>query len=76
MLEKEVKVGKIYRHFKGTLHRVLCVAKDSENLEDMVVYTHEGKDEIWVRPLSMFLSVVDHDKYPEVEQKYRFELVE
>ena len=76
MLEKEVRVGKIYRHFKGTLHRVLFVAKDSETLDDMVVYTHEGKVEICVRPISMFLSEVDHDKYPEVEQKYRFELVD
>lgn len=75
MLEREVKIGKIYRHFKGTLHRVICVAKDSETLEDMVVYTHEGEDSIWVRKFSEFISEVDHNKYPDVVQKYRFELI-
>jgi len=67
---REVKIGK-YRHFKGNIITVLYLAKDSETLEDLVVYEHDG--EIWVRPKEMFLSEVDHEKYPEIKQKYRFE---
>ena len=44
-------------------------------LEDCVVYTHEGSEELWVRPLSMFTSLVDKEKYPDVEQIHRFELI-
>lgn len=75
MLERKIKVGGIYKHFKGTFHRVICIAKDSESLEDMVVYTHEGENEFWVRPKDMFLSEIDSNKYPNVKQKYRFELI-
>ncbi len=73
---REVKINGIYKHFKGTYHRVLTIAKDSETLEEMVVYTHENDEGIWVRPLKEFLSEVDKTKYPQVEQKYRFELQE
>ena len=73
MLEREVKVGSYYRHFKGSIHKVICIAKDSETLEDKVVYTHEDTKEVWVRDKREFLSEVDHNKYPDVSQKYRFE---
>ena len=47
--------GKIYRHYKGNMYKVLCVAKHSETLEEMVVYQAlYGDGEIWVRPLSMW----------------------
>lgn len=75
-MNREVKPNQLYRHFKGTTHLIICVAKDSETLKDIVVYTHEEDGEIWVRPLDMFLSEVDHEKYPDIEQKYRFELIE
>ena len=75
MLEREVKVNGLYKHFKGTLHKVICIAKDSETLEEKVVYTHDDTKEVWVREKSEFLSLVDHNKYPTVTQKYRFELV-
>ena len=68
------QAGKIYRHFKGTYYRIICIARDSETLEEMVVY--ENRDDSgkkFVRPLSMFMSEVDHEKYPECRQKYRFE---
>lgn len=67
------KIGEVYRHFKGNIITVLEIAKHTENLEEMVVYEHDG--EIWVRPLSMFLEKVDKEKYPDVEQEYRFELI-
>lgn len=69
------KPGELYKHFKGTIHKIICIAKDSENLQDMVVYTHEANGTIWIRPLDMFLSKVDKNKYPDVEQVYRFELI-
>ena len=71
-----MKKGEKYRHFKGMVVEILELAKDSETLEDMVVYRHTDTDEIWVRPLSMFLSKVDTEKYPDVKQEYRFEKVE
>lgn len=76
MSEREVKVGEIYKHFKGTFHRVICVGKDSETLEEMVIYDHVDTGEVWVRKKSSFLSRVDRKKYPLVEQTYRFELVD
>ena len=74
---REIKINGLYRHFKGNLYKVIGVANDSETLEKIVVYV-SMKDEstLWTRPLTMFLSEVDKNKYPEVKQKYRFELVE
>lgn len=72
---REIKVGSVYKHFKGTYMKVVALAKHSETLEDMVVYEHLETHEFWVRPLSAFLSLVDHEKYPDVKQKYRFEEV-
>lgn len=69
----EVKVGKKYRHFKGTIYEVIAIAKDSETLKDVVVYKHD--DKIWVRDYDMFVSKVDKNKYPDVVQEYRFEEV-
>lgn len=50
-----VKVGQIYRHYKGHIYKVLCLGKNSETLETEVVYeNYEISGEIWVRPLVMF----------------------
>ena len=76
MLERELKVGSLYRHFKGGLYRVVCVARDSESLEYMVVYKNEETGDTWVRSVYMFMGSVDREKYPDVKQEYRFELVE
>ncbi len=69
-----MKQGDKYRHFKGKIVEIICVAHDSETLEDMVVYK-ENDGKCWVRPYKMFTSLVDKEKYPEVKQKYRFEKV-
>lgn len=69
------KTGDIYRHFKGNLYEVIIIARDSETLEEKVVYKSLDGEDAYVRTLSMFLSRVDHVKYPNVEQEFRFELV-
>ncbi len=73
---REIKIHGVYRHFKGNCYLVEELAKDSETEETVVVYRKlYGDGSLWVRPLDMFLSEVDHEKYPDVKQKYRFELV-
>ncbi len=71
----EVIVGGIYKHFKGDKMQVIAIAKHSETLEKMVVYKHLDNDDIWVRPYDLFISKVDKDKYPDVKQEHRFELI-
>lgn len=69
----EVVVGGKYKHFKGHEYRVLCIAKDSEDLKDLVIYQNIHNNEIWARPYDMFLSKVDKEKYPDVEEEYRYQ---
>lgn len=73
---RKLKLGAKYRHFKGNIYQILNIAVHTETEEKLVIYQSVDTGKIWARPLQMFLEEVDHEKYPEVRQKYRFELVE
>lgn len=77
--------GEVWKHFKGDYYKIICVGHHSETKERMVVYGQcvGGSKRLYnlkikdpcIRPLEMFMSEVDHEKYPDVKQKYRFEKV-
>lgn len=76
-----VKIGRVYRHFKGNYYFVENIAYDSENKEKMVVYKplYEREDgrTIWVRPEKMFLEEISSERPDNITgQKIRFELVQ
>jgi hypothetical protein len=67
----------IWRHFKNKLYKIIAIAQHTESDEQLVVYqAMYGSEGIYARPLDMFMSEVDREKYPDVEQKYRFVRVE
>ena len=70
----------VYKHFKGNLYKIIAVGHHSETKEKLVVYYDlSGKNSTeydpCIRPLQMFMSEVDHEKYPDVEQVMRFERI-
>ncbi len=74
-MENELKIKGIYKHFKGDYYLVEDIAMHSETQEVYVVYRRlYGDLSLWIRPYDMFLSKVDKEKYPNVEQEYRFQL--
>ena len=74
---KEGMVGCRYRHFKGAIYIVTDIAVHSETEEIFVVYKSFDRPFLtWVRPIDMFISEVDREKYPDVEQRMRFERID
>ena len=75
-MERVIEVGKVYKHFKGHVYEVIVIATDSEDLRKKVIYKNVETKDIWVRDYNMFNSLVDKEKYPNIEQVYRFECVD
>ena len=79
---REIEIGKKYRHFKGKEYIILDIVYDSESNNDeelskVVIYQALYGDKLkWARPYDMFNSLVDKEKYPDIEQEYRFEEVD
>ncbi len=83
---REIEVGRIYRHFKGSTYYIRHVAEHTETGEAMVVYSKIDlesktglgalKSKVYVRSYAMFIDKVDKEKYPNITQEYRFELLE
>ncbi len=68
--------NEIYRHFKGNLYQIITLAQHSESGEMLVIYQTMSEDyKTYARPIDLFMGKLDKVKYPQVNQEYRFELI-
>ena len=74
--QRDILVGRVYKHFKGMNVITLALPIHTETGETMVMYKCLKDGVLYVRPYNMFVSEVDHEKYPDIKQRYRFELVD
>lgn len=68
--------GEVYRHFKGKMYKVQGIATHSETSEALVIYQElQGDHLLYARPYESFIEVLDHKKYENVYEKYRFTFI-
>lgn len=73
---EDSKNATIFKHFKGHTYKIITMSKDSEDLSDVVIYQNiNDKKSIWNRKAEDFFSKVDKEKYPDIKQEYRFEII-
>lgn len=71
---EDSKKASIFKHFKGNIYKVVTIAKDCEDLKEMIIYQGQYDDKpCWVREKDDFFGLINKEKYPDSDQKYRFE---
>ena len=56
---QEIQIGKLYKHYKGNIYKIINIGQHSETLEKMIIYQSEETGEVWIRPYKMWNEIVD-----------------